>query len=217
MDSSSVKLRNTAIAFLSCLFLSSCISSLKLSKSSEPLPISPYEVISVYPNGEVNVSVYARLKLKPGETFLVPKKLLQVRYQDGQEIEVPVQVTSVQTKTDPYTKFPPGEGYQYSATKTHGVWMIQKTKKVVWGVIVDAEQFYYDGRFKKDALALGVTHEYQDPEDEYAERIIEYRAEFPNKKMNVEVEGFDVTVESTSYPAKRYSYDFEKLAPRFAP
>ncbi|MFS4459767.1 hypothetical protein [Bdellovibrio sp. HCB2-146] len=205
-------LKSLCLVFLSIavLFLSACVAGPSLVRSSErqPLPWAPYDVIYVE-IVDPNVQVYARLNLKSGETFMVPKKPLRIRYADGQEVEVPIKISSLQVKTEPFIKYPTTEGYQYSNTSTQQVWTIQKAKKVVWGVIVDADQFIYDGRPKEESLELGATHEFKDPEDAFAERRIELRADFPNKKMNVEVEGFEVTVESTSYPAKRYNYDYQ--------
>jgi hypothetical protein len=197
------------LVLLSILFQIACAHVQRYDLNTADVPVAPFsEVQAGMTDDKSEIVVRAPLELQAGAEFQVPAAPFVIRYKDGSTVKVDPVVYSQQDRIPVEQKFSESEGYRISHTKDPEVWEVQKVNKVVYNVVVDASVSYYDQRPKVDGLEIGKRYEFAHAEDAYAERKVFVEIALPNRRMDFEVEGFKVTVDSIPYPEKLLRYEY---------
>ena len=186
-----------------------CAHVQRYDLDASDIPVAPFsEVIAGMTDDKSEIVVRAPLELEAGAEFQVPVSQFVVRYKDGESVKVDPVVYSQQDRIPVEQKYSSAEGYRISRTKESDVWEVQKVNKVIQRIVVDASVSYYDQRPKIDGLEIGKRYEFAHAEDAYAGRKVFVEIALPNRRMDFEVEGFKVTVDSIPYPEKLLRYEY---------
>lgn len=199
----------TTLVLLVLGFQVACTHIQRYDLNTPDVPVAPFtEVVAGMTEDKSEIVVRAPLELAEGAEFQVPDTPFVVRYKDGESVKIDPVVYSQQDRTPVEQKYSLSEGYRISHTKDPEVWEVQKVNKVVQRIVVDASVSYYDQRPKVDGLEVGKRYEFAHAEDAYASRKVFVEIAIPNKRMDFEVEGFKVTVDSIPYPEKLLRYEY---------
>lgn len=186
-----------------------CAHVQRYDLNTADVPVAPFsELIAGMTDDKSEIVVKAPLELEAGAEFQVPHAHFVVRYKDGESVKIEPVVYSQQDRVPVDQKYSKSDGYRISPTKEPEVWEVQKVNKVVQRVVVDASVSYYDQRPKVDGLEIGKRYEFAHAEDAYADRKVFVEIAVPNRRMDFEVEGFKVTVDSIPYPEKLLRYEY---------
>lgn len=194
---------------LALVLPTACTHVQRYDLNTSDVPAAPFsEVVAGLTSDKSEIVLRAPLELTEGAEFQVPASPFVVRYKDGESVKIDPVVYSQQDRTPVEQKYDSSEGYRISHTKDPEIWEVQKVNKVVQRIVVDASVSYYDQRPKVEGLEVGKRYEFAHAEDAYASRKVFVEIALPNKRMDFEVEGFKVTVDSIPYPEKLLRYEY---------